>query len=292
MTNKIIDNYLPCDTWLYYKIYCGIKIADEILLGNINSLCNELIQSKSIESFFFIRYCDPKPHLRLRLRMTSSEHLSEIVSRVNYHFKPLIYENLIGGLQIDSYQRELERYNIDSILYSENIFCLESKMLLDYLLHEEIYDDRLYFVISLVDFYLSKVDLSIEGKMKFTEEMKGYYSKEFSVDNSFKRNLEAKYRVKRTQVDKSLFSKEETLISKLIEEYSFALESNLDAIKETPSVNIEYLYSIIQSHIHMLVNRTFRGNQRLFELIVYDFMTRSYKSKIARLKCMSVVNNR
>ncbi|MDM8160359.1 thiopeptide-type bacteriocin biosynthesis protein [Labilibaculum sp. K2S] len=292
MSKKIIDSYLPCDTWLYYKIYCGIKIADEILVSNVHFLCKELIESKSIKSFFFIRYCDPKPHLRLRLLITSMEHLYEIVSRVNYHFKPFIQENLIGGLQIDSYKRELERYNIDSIQNSEKIFCLESKMLLEYLLHEKQYDDRLYFVISLVDFYLTKVNLSIEGKKQFAEKMKCYYSKEFSVDSFFKRNLEAKYRVKRTQIDKYLFSQEDTIISKLIQEYSSAMEYNLNAIKETPSVNIEYLHYIIQSHIHMLVNRAFRGNQRLFELIVYDFMIRSYKSKIARLKCMNADNDR
>ncbi|MCC8199436.1 MAG: hypothetical protein LIP06_12945 [Tannerellaceae bacterium] len=47
------------------------------------------------------------------------------------------------------------------------------------------------------------------------------------------------------------------------------------------NLDIEYL---ISSYIHMMMNRIFRSRNRVHELIIYDFMDRYYKSKVARSK--------
>ena len=57
------------DKWLYYKIYCGVTTADTILLKVIKPLTEELLALKKIKKWFFIRYSDPKPHLRFRVEL-------------------------------------------------------------------------------------------------------------------------------------------------------------------------------------------------------------------------------
>ena len=42
------------------------------------------------------------------------------------------------------------------------------------------------------------------------------------------------------------------------------------------------LENLIASYIHMTVNRSFRSNQRLYELVLYDFLYKIKKSKFAR----------
>ena len=65
-------------------------------------------------------------------------------------------------------------------------------------------------------------------------------------------------------------------------------KSQLHISKIRQTVHPGDLYSIIGSHIHMSLNRIFRSENRLHELIIYDFMTRYYKSKIAQNKYRSL----
>ncbi|MBK6829054.1 MAG: thiopeptide-type bacteriocin biosynthesis protein [Chitinophagaceae bacterium] len=58
-------NFLPGSSWLYYKIYCGSKSADEILLNVIQPLTTELQLGKLISQWFFIRYNDPDFHIQV-----------------------------------------------------------------------------------------------------------------------------------------------------------------------------------------------------------------------------------
>ncbi|WP_392348660.1 lantibiotic dehydratase C-terminal domain-containing protein [uncultured Polaribacter sp.] len=44
------------DKWLYYKIYCGVKTADMLLLEVIKPLTEQLIEEKIIDKWFFIGY--------------------------------------------------------------------------------------------------------------------------------------------------------------------------------------------------------------------------------------------
>ncbi|WP_394337826.1 lantibiotic dehydratase C-terminal domain-containing protein [Chryseobacterium pennae] len=40
------------------------------------------------------------------------------------------------------------------------------------------------------------------------------------------------------------------------------------------------LQSLIQSILHMNMNRLFVSNQRLFEMIIYDYLLRDYKTEL------------
>jgi len=50
------------------------------------------------------------------------------------------------------------------------------------------------------------------------------------------------------------------------------------------SIDEEKLTSLIQSHIHMMINRFFRTQQRTYELVIYDCLSRYYSSFLSRNK--------
>ncbi|MEF9476554.1 thiopeptide-type bacteriocin biosynthesis protein [Chryseobacterium sp. 1B4] len=61
---------IPGGNWIYYKLYMGTKSADEILEDKIKPLADQLIEENVIDQWFFIRYNDPKYHLRIRFKCT------------------------------------------------------------------------------------------------------------------------------------------------------------------------------------------------------------------------------
>jgi hypothetical protein len=75
------------DKWLYYKIYCGVKTADMLLLEVIKSLTEQLIEEKIIDRWFFIRYSDPEPHVRFRVQFIDIKNIGASTINLNKELK-------------------------------------------------------------------------------------------------------------------------------------------------------------------------------------------------------------
>ena len=58
--------YIPGETWVYYKLYTGIKTSDILLMKVIYPVVRKLLYKGLIRSYFFIRYTDPDFHLLFR----------------------------------------------------------------------------------------------------------------------------------------------------------------------------------------------------------------------------------
>ncbi|MBK8924711.1 MAG: lantibiotic dehydratase [Crocinitomicaceae bacterium] len=65
--NELKRTFIPGSEWIYYKIYCGEKTAERILLELVYPLSTEICDTlKLAEKWFFIRYADPDHHIRIR----------------------------------------------------------------------------------------------------------------------------------------------------------------------------------------------------------------------------------
>lgn len=120
--------YMPMNKWVYLKLY-GAKSRQEELLEYLHFFCTEKI--KESESFFFIRYLDPKPHIRLRIK---SKEIPQILSIFNEFAKSLIENTLISRYSIHTYIPEKERYGgIELIEIAEENFCSDSRIIMEIL---------------------------------------------------------------------------------------------------------------------------------------------------------------
>ncbi|MGB8194413.1 MAG: lantibiotic dehydratase, partial [Chitinophagaceae bacterium] len=75
--------FSPGSEWVYFKLYCGAKSADKILLDAIKPLTENLLQDQSIDRWFFIRYNDPDFHIRLRLHVEDANKTGYVIQQVN-----------------------------------------------------------------------------------------------------------------------------------------------------------------------------------------------------------------
>lgn len=270
--------FSPGSEWIYLKIYTGVTTADLILEETVQPLVEYFQESNCISKWFFIRYNDPKSHLRLRFRLTNPEHYNEILDKINNVFQQYIESGEISSILIATYNREIERYGQNTIEETETQFYINSEFTLQCL----DYDDEEKIVISLfyIDKILDKLNLSVEEKLRWIKDYNHAFKKEFHADKKLNSQLDKKFRAFKPKyvdfIHSEEFSEERNIIILNIEENSLAFQ-NIISHNENQSLEIS-LQSFFQSIFHMNINRLFVSKQRLFEMVIYDYLLREYKT--------------
>lgn len=262
--------FVPGDQWLYYKIYCGARTADRIILEFVKPMALELFARGLIDKWFFIRYQDPEEHLRIRFLMKSNEYVSQIMHVFNESTRGYVEASIIHKVQLDTYQREIERYGQITMEVSESFFHEESQAVIE--LIEEA-NEIMFFVkvLSRINSYLNEFGFSLDEKIAFTEVNKEAYKKEFQVNKFFTKEVEKKYKRIGDQIKEELQSEKELLGSNVQEYIQEILK-----IKHKKQLEVTF-EDLLSSYIHMFVNRAFRSKQRLYELVVYSLLVKYYK---------------
>ncbi|WP_292011959.1 thiopeptide-type bacteriocin biosynthesis protein [Chryseobacterium sp.] len=175
--------------------------------------------------------------------------------------------------------RELERYGENTIEEAETLFYKNSEFTLK-CLH---YDDEEKIMVSLffINEMLNKLNLSVQEKLGWIKDFNVTFKQEFNANKKLNSQLDKKYRefkpkfIDLTQSEE--FSEERNYIICNIQESNSALQ-NITHHHENQSLGMP-LQSFFQSIFHMNINRLFVSNQRLFEMIIYDYLLRYYKMK-------------
>ena len=133
MNNRPQRNFSVGSEWLYYKLYTGHKTADLILTEIIKPMTEEFIGQEIIDKWFFIRYADPKHHLRVRFRSLDSQNIGRVHTSLPAPLAHFMKQDLIWKTQLDTYQRELERYGQHTMELSESLFYHDSDAIVQFL---------------------------------------------------------------------------------------------------------------------------------------------------------------
>ncbi|NUS04972.1 MAG: lantibiotic dehydratase [Nonomuraea sp.] len=117
--------HLPGGEWLYAKLY-GTRAGQDGLLGrHLPALIEEL--PPSVDRWFFIRYQDPDPHLRLRFHGDPHEVNALLLPALRDWADTLCREGLASRLTLDTYEPEIARYGgAETIEAAERVFTADS----------------------------------------------------------------------------------------------------------------------------------------------------------------------
>ncbi len=285
--------------WFYVKIYCGVKTADKILTEILAPLLDKFDSEGEIYQWFFIRYADPDFHLRIRLKGDQKFHNKVIVAfseSLNVYLK----NEQIWKVQCDTYQRELERYgdenieNSEALFYHDSVATLKILKLLD---GDEGDQLRWQFAIKGVNDLLSDFGLPLEEKVRLMELLSSGFSKEFNAeDKQAQKQLSDHFRKYRKEIELAFqpqleeeheYSEVWSIFKGRSEDWSDVIQKiKIYAQSEGASVSS---FNLLESYIHMFLNRFIRSKQRVHELVIYDFLCRYYRSAIGRKKKTSEV---
>ncbi|CAA7196334.1 thiopeptide-type bacteriocin biosynthesis protein [Chryseobacterium potabilaquae] len=272
--------FIPGSEWLYLKIYTGVKTSDIILEEVIIPLIQSLQTKNYISKWFFIRYNDPKSHLRIRFKLKNSENYNRVFEKNNNALQEYISSGEISNVLLDTYNREVERYGVNTIKDAEILFHKNSELTLQCLAYSD--EEKLLVSLFYIDEVLSKLNLSIEKKLNWIKDFNTAFKQEFNADKKLNSQLDKKYRNFKLKyldfIQSEEFSEERDFITSNIEESNSILQ-DIIYHDENQSLGIP-LQNFFQSIFHMNINRIFVSNQRLFELVIYDYLNRYYKSAV------------
>jgi thiopeptide-type bacteriocin biosynthesis protein len=284
MIDKIKRRFFPGDEWIYYKIYCGYKISNTILIEIIKPFTEELLKEKQIKKWFFIRYNDPNYHIRFRLELSDKKNIGYVITKLNDLLQDYLKSKSIWSIQIDCYEREIERYGLNTIELAEDVFFYDSTEIIKFLAASKKNDIDLdeiskpVFSLKLIDSYLSYFALSDSHKLKLMENLRSSFYKEFEINKDNKKQIEEVF----TNHKESIYDK---LLNSVGSETNTAKKETLNEILKilkNDSLPENKLFYLVSSFIHMSLNRLYYSNNRIHELVCYDVMWKFYKYKTSR----------
>lgn len=291
-TAHVDRQFAPGSEWLYLKVYTGQVTADRLLLGVLGPQLEEMLGAKLINSYFFIRYADPRFHVRLRLAGSPDALLSRVLPRLRDHLQPEIRKHAVASIVVDSYERETERYGgVSSIELAEAIFFHDSRAVLRALrvLGDDMNGDTRWQA-ALVGIDRLLQDFGLVGPDQIAI-LHGLVDgppahRLFLRDKNTRKSLARKFREHRNILQELLF--ESTRVPGALET-CFAdrssevrpLATSYLAAQENGKLSTD-MNGIIASFVHMFVNRFLRSAHREQEFVLYDLLLQARKAQRAR----------
>lgn len=289
MTENKETKYYPNSCWLYLKVYCGYKMSEKILANEVFHFIEN--HQAMFEKFFFIRYFDDFPHFRIRFYNQDPYKNIELQYSFINSLQKYIDSDLIHKITIDTYRPEYERYGkelvvqAEALFYADSIACLKMINLFTQIEEPEKY--RILMALRSVDELLNDFKFDLEQKYQFSKRIQMSFFKEFGGHPQLQKQLNDKYRGYQklifSHLDKS--KDEENEIEEAIEFYKIRSSQSQKAISIIiEKVDKERLFELMGSYVHMLMNRLFMSQQRVYELVIYHFLEKNYSSQIAKEK--------
>ncbi len=292
--NEYCHSFFPGDSWCYFKIYCSHLVGERVISEVIQPLITKLQLKEEDLCWFFIRYEDPEHHIRLRI---ASSQLAKITRQLNKLLRPLIEEEYIFSMQIDTYKRETERYQENNMELSETLFCYDSEAVANIVeTVNNIGDEDIRWRVALlsVDSILEDFEIALPSKMQLMEDLyKGFLPEFVDISNPeahkrFKSSIDIKLRQYSSFLDQIIRLKKYDCLHdfvSIINKRSYKNKKIVPHIKNNFKTE-QRLLMVLKDYIHMNLNRIFPTNARMHELVIYFLLFKTYYSNYNRNKTM------
>jgi thiopeptide-type bacteriocin biosynthesis protein len=255
---KAKRKYIAGSEWLYLKIYTPRIGASRLLLQ-----IKPVLRNVQIRQWFFIRYEDRAPHIRLRIQAPPAA-IGEILLALKDKLEDRVQHQVIREYQVDTYSREIERYAAAGMEKTEAFFWASSELVLACIARKiPAHHVALYSTLTMIQAFFPAIDLQITYCLNsYTQ-----FLREFSGDQ-VRMQLDKKFRELAPEINTVLASAHTGL-------------GRFKKAVETLAGSTDLSY--IQSMIHMHLNRVFTDDARQQEMITYYLLYKYLNSKKARL---------
>lgn len=240
--------------WIYIELFMNQSASDGFIFQELK----EFLKSASdwIQLWFFVRYNDPSPHIRLRIRKRFDR--SDALKDIGEYFAPLRDRGIITGITIREYEREIQRYGPKAMSHVEKFFHMDSVNALRDINRptKERYARMVNLIWDLTQYILPDI---IERE-KFYRAMAGYFAKEMDLQSESWKKV-------------NLFSSDFSMEG--VRSANKAMVGKLRTImRHTPEMDRRKMLSDL---FHMAINRRFSSEQRAHEGIIYQIVHRLAK---------------
>ncbi|MES2267485.1 MAG: lantibiotic dehydratase [Bacteroidota bacterium] len=272
--------FMPGSEWLYLKVYAP-RIGVNRLLLRLAPLLNKRYSGHKIDQWFFIRYEDHAPHIRLRLKIEPAA-ISKLLLAFKTKLEDHIQQQVIREFQVDIYTRELERYAAGGIENTERLFWASSELVLHFLKANQTspltssHAFALYSTHKIIEQFINQP----EQQIKFTLESFQQFLPEFT-DKPIKVALDRKYRELTPDIIAAFRQHDPAILSGSLKAgTNFTASLQVVTTHMANKLDEDYLRSIV----HMHLNRIFTDESRKQEMICYYLLHKYLLSMKGRNK--------
>jgi thiopeptide-type bacteriocin biosynthesis protein len=161
----------PGSDWLFAKLYCPRTFEEDLIAGPMRMFCAFVRAADLAEEWFFIRYADPDPHLRLRFRGAPERLVSHLLPQFCSWAADLMRDGLCHRFCFETYDREVERYGGEvGITTAEALFTADSRAVVE-LLHLSqqrlLAMDRMTLAVLSIDDLLAGLGLTESDRLRW-----------------------------------------------------------------------------------------------------------------------------
>jgi thiopeptide-type bacteriocin biosynthesis protein len=289
----VARSFPPGSEWLFVKLYTGPATADQVLRDVVRPVVKRVMPAGAADGWFFVRYGDPDWHLRLRFHGHPARLGGEVLPALQAAAAPLLRDGRLWRVQLDTYEREVERYGGEAgIVLAERFFQADSEAVLALaeLLPEDARGDvRWRLALVGMDLLLGDLGFDLEARHAVVHEARETFAAEFRADAEFGHQLAHRFRPERKGLEALLdlaavadapFAAPLEVLRRRSEALA-PVTAEMRARAQAGRLSVP-LTELAPSYLHMHANRLLRSAQRAQELVLYDFLARLYRAQEAR----------
>jgi thiopeptide-type bacteriocin biosynthesis protein len=287
----------PGAEWLFAKLYCSPSHADRLLLELVQPLVTEVRAAGTADRWFFLRYGDPRWHLRLRFHGDAAALSGHVLPLLGRMAGPFRRQGIVWRLEFDRYEPEVERYGgAQGIGIAERLFQSDSELCLDLLplfTNDVGAELRWQLAFCGVDSMLTGLGFSNKEKQALARQMRAAREQTWVADEAYRQQLARKFRSGGLrQALAAILNDLETGDGGLFPRAAVPAFSRFSAALQITRRHWEELGrsgqltstipELATSLVHMHLNRMLRSCHHEQEAVLFDLLVRSYAAKLAR----------
>lgn len=287
----------PGTEWCYLQLFAGVSTLDRVLARLAPVLAAEHARGR-IDRWFFVRYPDPGWHLRLRLHGAADTLWTEVRRGLQPALAELVAEHAVHRIVHDTYRREIERYGgPDGIALAERMFHVDSTAVvasLAALTGDEHAADRFRLALISTDLLLAALVPEVAIRQAMIERVRdALAAADLGGGVDVVRWLGDLARRERDTLESldaldALDGADSPLAESLARwrAHHAALVALGDELRDLECTGRLRARGpdVVQSLVHMHLNRVLRGDHRRQEAVVYNLLARVYRGRSARAR--------
>ncbi|HEV2478890.1 MAG TPA: lantibiotic dehydratase [Puia sp.] len=286
----IVRKFPPGSEWIYFKLYTSVQGAEKILASPLmQNLIGELKDAGSLSGWHFIRYADPDFHLRIRFKASGgTDAYLDLLHRAQAVFNHFLEKQQVYKLQLDTYEREVERYGSYTMQESEDIFTIDSTACLAFINLVDNYEEqqgRWLWALKAIDMFLDAFQYSPERKQNLMARSEQYFLQLLNGTKLTFTQINSKYKTYAREINGLLASGGDTSpLPDLLQDSMGILVNRQGDLERVASVILQSVQlhrekepdDLVSSYIHMFINRLFTSDANKSELVLYAMLGRFF----------------
>jgi thiopeptide-type bacteriocin biosynthesis protein len=286
----VARTFPPGSEWTYLKLYTGPASADALLREMIAPLAHDLTSCGAADRWFFLRYADPRFHLRVRFHGDDPailESVQQLAARA-------LSAGLAQDAQLGTYQREVERYGgADGIVIAERLFHADSDAVVTLLSMfepgERGLEERWQLGALGSDALMRDLGLGDQARAALSRHMHAELERQFRADAQLRTAIARRVRAERGTVETLLAATGDSdhplapgiaVLAQRSEQIK-PLAAELATLRAAGGLGLP-LDALAASYVHMWLNRLCRSQNTFQEYVTYALLARVLAARSAR----------